>query len=169
MSDHQTLMTDLPEKVKVGPHVYEVRVADPNPDAEGRLGTSDHLNRVIAISELASTRPQQAINTFIHEVIHCVDQCYQTKLEEDQVERLANGLCDALQGIGWLPIDLGRVAPPPPPGVYKPGRADGFSMTTYTSGDRVARSWGSGDWSRYPATGTTDLDDYFQPGGESPF
>ena len=76
--------------------------------------------------------------------------------------------------------DLGRVAPPPPPGVYKAGRyrtvpvvdhfddgswgsrLDGFSTTTY-----MKRDTNSGAWIRYPAT--DGLDDYFHPSGESPF
>ena len=93
----------LPEGVQVGPYFYRFkrsRVADRNK----RWAETDHLMREIRFGEL--TTGVHIRTTLIHELIHAVESAYGMDLEEDDVTRIANGLSQALAGLGLLPEEI---------------------------------------------------------------
>ena len=95
----------LPREVKIGPRVYKVEI-DATVAGEHAWGTCEHVNCTIRIGELAVARPGQAAVTFLHEIIHAVDNCWELDLTEENITRLANGLADALQQCGFYPTEL---------------------------------------------------------------
>ena len=97
----------LPSRVQIGPHWYGLR-RDPGVDAGDKHGeTNHHPVREIVIG--VNTQPQELPNVWIHELIHAVVAVYlvnSLRSREDctdDVERLANGLTQALQSAGLLP------------------------------------------------------------------
>ena len=108
----------LPDRVKVGPFEYTVKHL-PFYQVDGMLGHSVRHHLELAIANDAPEQHQ--VVTFIHEVLHAVSDVYQVELDENEVERMANGLVDALQSIDWLPNGAVEKEPfwnVPPPGVY---------------------------------------------------
>ncbi len=96
----------LPHSIQVGPYSYQLR-RDPSVDAGGRFAESyKHPVRTIAFAE--ATNREEMVSTFVHELIHSVAVVYHVdRLEkkdgEDDVDRLANGITQALQSAGLLP------------------------------------------------------------------
>ncbi len=97
----------LPRRVQVGPFWYGLR-RDSSVDAGGRSGeTNHHPVREIVVG--VNVRPEEVPNTWVHEIVHAVAAVYEVGglrnkdgCSED-VERLANGLTQALQSAGLLP------------------------------------------------------------------
>ena len=91
---------ELPEKVKIGPYPYILKRTTVT-DGRGAWGSTSHTAREIAFGMLCNK--VELPSTFLHELLHTIDQCYNTDLEEAQVIRLANGLTDVLQELGLYP------------------------------------------------------------------
>lgn len=91
----------LPRRVQVGPFLYEIGRAVMAPD---RWGSCDNDERKLKFAE--TTKGQQLANTVIHEFIHAVESVWAVKITEGEVERMANGLTQALQSAGLLPEQI---------------------------------------------------------------
>ena len=103
--------TCLPETIKVGPYTLNVGF-EPFLAPSGLRGHCNTDELTISLRE--GMPPPQLVATLFHELIHAVDNVFAVGLEEAQTERLANGLLDALQGIGWAPKEFTSSMPPPP-------------------------------------------------------
>lgn len=97
----------LPRRVQVGPYWYGMR-RDPGVDAGDRSGETNH-HPVREIVFGVNVQPQEMPAIWIHELVHVVAAVYEVGglrgkegCSED-VERLANGLTQALQSAGLLP------------------------------------------------------------------
>lgn len=87
--------------VKVGGILYDVRMTDCL-RKDDMLGCAYHRDCYI---EIDKTIPhQQKAATFIHEVLHCIDQVYgggkTEQLSEGKIDSLAEGLWQVLQDWG---------------------------------------------------------------------
>lgn len=90
----------LPRKIPVGPHSYTIKI-NRTVDSDQAWARTDLLHKEFQFGELC-TGSQLSI-TFLHELIHAIDECYDTGLNESQITRLANGLADTLQQIKAYP------------------------------------------------------------------
>ncbi len=95
----------------MGPFPIEV-VFEPFLPNIDLLGHYHHGELRVSLQE--GMPPSQLVATLFHELIHAVDNVFTVGLEEPQVERLANGLLDTLQGMGWAPKEFTSSMPPPP-------------------------------------------------------
>lgn len=91
----------IPNKLKVGGHVYEVSRDYEFKERSDRSGQSDHELYQILIAgrtTKGTKRPIQGTEeTFIHEALHCIDEVYNSNsLTEEQVYRLSQGLYQVL-------------------------------------------------------------------------
>ena len=93
---------EIPKKLKVGGHIYNVDTDYSFVERSDRYGHSDHAMKEIKITPVDSNgkkRHESGIEeTFIHEILHCVDEVYNAhNLEEGTVERLSQGLYQVLK------------------------------------------------------------------------
>ena len=84
----------IPKEIKIG--VYPYRVI-PTPHLKlnkGNWGTTNHTEKTIVLD---SALPSLELNqTLIHEVLHIISVVFMCSLDEDNVERLANGMGEFL-------------------------------------------------------------------------
>lgn len=96
-------MYQLPESVLVGPYRYKFE-QNKLADSDKRWAETSHLMRTIRFGELCG--PTEIPSSLIHELIHAVEVGYAVDLKETQVTALANGLAQALMGLGLLPKEM---------------------------------------------------------------
>ena len=96
---------EIPASVQVGPYTYSVVVTDEEIE-EARFGSTSHnVNQQIALNP--NNSPQRNMATFIHEVMHAAAHVYAVKdVSDSDIDRLANGMTQALQSCGLLPDGL---------------------------------------------------------------
>ncbi|WP_129599540.1 hypothetical protein [Anaerophilus nitritogenes] len=87
----------IPEKIKIGYRDYSINlingdVIDGNSVCYGNIKYDDGQ---INISTKYSK--DQIECTFIHEVLHGIDELMETNLEEEQIRKMAKGLCYILK------------------------------------------------------------------------
>lgn len=92
----------IPKKIRVGGHYYKIHVVDGEDQKKGgnNWGKTFHHQKEIYIDKTAA--PTQQEQTFIHEILHCVDKVYNgdelfEKQGEAMVCRLAEGLYQVLK------------------------------------------------------------------------
>ncbi len=95
----------IPKKLKVGAHLYDVIFPYKFSERTDLRGQTCHLTLRIKLTEHTNeAQPIAKSNielTFLHEIIHCVDQVYNGgKMDEDSVERMGEGLYQVLQDNG---------------------------------------------------------------------
>ena len=92
----------IPSKLKVGGHTYEV-IKDYKFTQEPKLcGQADHDAGEIRLAPLdpsgCKRMPSRLDETFIHEVMHCVNNVYNDNaLTEETISRLSQGLYQVLK------------------------------------------------------------------------
>ena len=97
----------IPKKVKVAGHTYKVGIENERLNESGLAGDCWHGELKIGLTdELRGGKkapPSYIEETFIHEILHCVDVQYNNnQLTEEQVVRLATGLHQVTKDLGWL-------------------------------------------------------------------
>ena len=92
----------IPKKLKIGGHEYIVRIAPVTDKAKGanNWGRTYHATNEILIDKELSTTKQE--ETFIHEVVHCIEHFMESNSKESHVSRFSNGLYQALKDNGLL-------------------------------------------------------------------
>ena len=84
----------VPQKIKIGLYPYGVEAVPDLKLKEGVWGVSNHVKREVRVdSHLPLLERNQ---TLLHEVIHIISQGFMCSLDEDNVERLANGIGEFL-------------------------------------------------------------------------
>lgn len=89
----------LPKTLKIGYAVYKVRRVAGLQDREGHTlwGSRDPNAAEIKLDAVLVDGHPHLFATFLHEALHEVSDQYKLHLEEDDVDRLANGLAAFLQ------------------------------------------------------------------------
>ena len=103
MSDQIGIYKGLPAKVRVGCFVYEVIVgSEREHDATETFGFASFPFRTISLRPRMSRN--DAANTFLHEVIHAINNAYglqrdseDSPTEEEYTQQITNGLCAFFQ------------------------------------------------------------------------
>ena len=82
---------EKPERVKIGCDWWDVQFEEvPNEDGQVCRGVCRVDDRTIVLKEsLSDTR---LMETFLHESLHAIDDCYRMNLNESQVNILGNAL-----------------------------------------------------------------------------
>ncbi len=84
----------IPREIKIGLYPYSVEAISQLKLNEGCWGVSNHVRRKIKIdSGLPLLERNQ---TLIHELIHVISESFRCSLDEDNAERLANGMGEFL-------------------------------------------------------------------------
>ena len=84
----------VPKKIKIATHLYDVKYDLHLRHDEACYGQVNHRNQIISIE--TSVPPSIRNQTLLHEVIHIVDKTYVCRMDEDDLERLSNGLSEFL-------------------------------------------------------------------------
>jgi len=97
------MIIKVPKEIKVSSHAYQI-VFKPNLKIDdGFQGTVQHRTQVIEIEPLTSL--DFLLVTLLHEIIHIISTVYSLHLEEDAVDRLAEGLAQGLLESFGLELD----------------------------------------------------------------
>lgn len=94
----------IPPEVQIGAHTFEVRWSPKILDIQESRGGMEYRKELVI--RLQPNRPiTQTFQTFLHEVIHAIDQVFvnNADLKEDQVQVLAAGLAQFLVCAGAEP------------------------------------------------------------------
>ncbi len=84
----------VPKEIKIGVYPYTVELVPNLKLNKGNWGTTNHTEKTIVLdSALPSVELAQ---TLLHEVFHVVSVVFMCGLDEDNVERLANGMGEFL-------------------------------------------------------------------------
>ena len=87
----------IPNKIKIGGHEYSVKITKVTDEAKGasNWGRSYHATQKIFIDkELSRTKQEE---TFVHEIVHCIESFMESNSKENHVTRFSNGLYQVLK------------------------------------------------------------------------
>jgi len=85
----------IPKQIKIGIHAYRVEFNSLLWHEEALKGCANHLKQVIQLDP-ALAESQKCV-TFLHETIHVINDNYRCKLDDDEVDRIAQGFAELLQ------------------------------------------------------------------------
>ena len=84
----------VPGEIKIGIYPYKIDLVPNLKLNKGNWGTTNHTEKTIVLD---SGLPLLELNqTLLHEVFHVVSVVFMCGLDEDNVERLANGMGELL-------------------------------------------------------------------------
>ncbi len=84
----------VPSEIKIATHTYRVRYDSHMRHDEACYGQVNHREQTIDIE--TSIPPSVMNQTLIHEIVHIVDKVYVCRMDEDDLERLSNGMAELL-------------------------------------------------------------------------
>jgi len=88
----------IPNKIKIGGFYYKVekRKSNDKEKNSNNWGITYHSDKLILIDK--DINEQQQIQTFFHEILHCIDVIYNSRqLTEESIERLSQGIYQVLK------------------------------------------------------------------------
>ena len=96
----------LPETLRITPYTYRVVPVTKllNTDHCRMYGECDTANLEIRLDD--GNNDQHMRQTLLHEVLHAISNHATLGIEEDTIERLANGMLAFLTDNGWLREDV---------------------------------------------------------------
>lgn len=84
----------VPKEIKMGVHPYQIRFNRYLWMEEQLQGS---VNRIKQIVEIEADLPQSQRNvTLLHEVIHIINDIYSLRIDDDAIDRLAQGWAEFL-------------------------------------------------------------------------
>ena len=84
----------VPKEIKIATHTYRVGYDPHMRHDEACYGQVNHRTQTINIE--SSIPPSVKDQTLIHEIVHIVDKVYVCRMDEDDLERLSNGMAELL-------------------------------------------------------------------------
>jgi len=88
------MKTKIPPVIKIGIYPYRVDLVPNLKLNKGNWGTTNHTEKTIVLDSGLSLL--ELNQTLLHEVFHVVSVVFVCALDEDNVERLANGMGELL-------------------------------------------------------------------------
>ena len=88
----------IPKKLKIGAIEYEVNMVAGLKLYRGNWGEAGYISHTIDIDNLLPDIDRMA--TYIHEALHVIDSEYVCGIDEDNIERLGNGVLKIFQQLG---------------------------------------------------------------------
>ena len=80
----------IPKQIKIATHTYKVRLNSREAIAGGSAGLTKHIYEEIILDNLVP--PSQLNQIFLHEVLHMIERYFVVKLEDNDIDRIAEGL-----------------------------------------------------------------------------
>jgi hypothetical protein len=92
----------IPKTIKIGGFDYKIEMTEEaRADLDSRNRHGEHASVLRRIRIRPNDLPQQTSQTFLHEVVHAIDDIYlDYSLEEKEVGQLANGLLQVFEQLG---------------------------------------------------------------------
>ena len=92
----------IPEQVRVGCYTYDIRLdGEYDQDLIARERRGEVIHPFCQIRIRSDMIEQNTVNTFIHELLHCIDMsCLNQEMPESQIAVLANALHEVLSNLG---------------------------------------------------------------------
>ena len=84
----------IPKEIKIGIYPYKIDLVPNLKLNKGSWGTTNHTEKTIVLD--SGLPPLELNQTLIHEVVHIISENFRCLLDEDNVERLANGIGELL-------------------------------------------------------------------------
>ncbi len=95
------ILVDVSRGMGIAGHFYQVKIGK---GITGRLKEGNYYGRCYNTEKQIltdnSVPSPLCSNNLIHETIHAIDDCYDTKLSETQVKRIANGFHQVMEEFG---------------------------------------------------------------------
>ena len=88
----------IPREIRMGIHHYRVEFNPLLWYEEQLKGSVNHIKQVIQIDPVLA--PSQKITTLLHEVFHIVSDNYGCKLDDVEIDRMAQGAAEFLDNLG---------------------------------------------------------------------
>ena len=102
------MIVKIPSKVKCGAYTYRLRLIKDLVITADRVGEYRPHDAEIVIDE--AIHPQQKGVTLIHEYLHAVNTVHSLHLDDDTIDRLAQGFMEFLQCLG-IELDWQNISP----------------------------------------------------------
>ena len=97
----------VPKEIKIATHVYRVRYDPHMRHDEACYGQVNHREQTI---DIETSIPLSVRNqTLIHEIVHIVDKVYVCRMDEDDLERLSNGMAELLFNNLGIELDWSEI------------------------------------------------------------
>ena len=84
--------------IRIGIYPYSVSLVKHLKLHQGCWGVSNHILKTIELDE--GLDDLERMQTLTHEVLHIISNNYRCSMDEDDTERIANGFCEYLIGMG---------------------------------------------------------------------
>ena len=84
----------IPSQIKIATSSYTVGFREHLKLDDGLVGVAYHRNKAIYIDPALDT--SEKAQTLLHEAIHIIDRIYGCKIDEDDTDRLAQGMAELL-------------------------------------------------------------------------
>ena len=97
---------EVQPKLKIASHTYQVLFDEREDDGDFR-GSALHRHHEVALNP--KLHAQQLRVTYLHEVLHVIDQSYCMHLSEDAVGPLAEGLAEFLFNNLGIELDFSKI------------------------------------------------------------
>lgn len=111
----------IPSTLKIGHLIYKVvRVPNLHSEAGHLWGSRDPLDCEIRLDAVMHDQHPQLLQVLLHEVLHEINDQYVCHLDEDNIERLGNGLAAFLTDNGFMAPDPQPEPEPSPPEPDRP-------------------------------------------------
>ena len=97
----------IPKQIKVSAQEYEIELVtnlENDYDLWGQCLTGRGVLKIEA-----GTNPAGRTQTFLHEVMHAINDIYTCRVEEDNIDRMAQGLRDVLVDSLGIEFDWGEI------------------------------------------------------------
>ncbi len=98
----------IPKEIKIGTHTYKVIFDRSIRTDDDRIGETNHRTQVIKIWTEAPLSMQN--ETLLHELIHIAEYYFRVRIEDADIDRIAECICDFLfnnlgLGFDWSDIE----------------------------------------------------------------
>ena len=84
----------VPKVIKIATHQYRVEFNPLLWHEENLKGCANHLKQKIQVDPVLA--PSQRLVTLLHEINHIISDVYRCKLDEDEIDKVAQGYADLL-------------------------------------------------------------------------
>ena len=81
----------IPRKIKMLTHPYTIKFDEKVTLSAGTIGLTRHYYQDICLTR--ELPPSELNQLFLHEVLHTIERHFNIKLEDQDVDRLSEGLC----------------------------------------------------------------------------
>ena len=90
----------IPKEIRLLTHTYKIRTSAKETRALGTVGLSRHYHQDIIIDRASLPRSEYE-QVFFHEVLHVIERHFSMTFEDNDIDRLAEGLVAILfDGLG---------------------------------------------------------------------